>query len=580
MDGPLDAEEATWLDEHLAGCPDCTAIAAAYESDRQALRATHDPMPVPPRDLWARTAAAIEQESAKRGHAAAPARRPASRVPLGALSGLAVIAVVVGLSAVSSGLFVFVDTPASGGTAGLATPPTATDAAVAEATPIAVGAGDVAYLVGNAGGVAISKVGVDEVCATEDSSDCGNLADASSHQVALSVAPKAIIRSPSDPASAIVVSPDSSGGSSITVFALPSESPAPTDSVASAAPSPTPTVAASAPASVQPSVTPTVAPSIEPSGAAPSASAAASAVPTVEPSTTPPPSVEPSVVPSVSPSDIPNPTETPAPTVAIQVAIASGVQVVGEGAAFSTDGQWFAFTAQPANGSGGPDIWVWRVGDQQGRQLTTDGNSVFASWDDDTIVGSHVGSDTAGGSDHRPTFTIDPATGAAQPVVTTAWRPVVDPTGRYAVVWVGDAAPNGDAASDGSLELQAWHQADGATVTPASQPIYDGPIADFDVRWDETGEWFGVWVADSTDATFGRLTLYHLDPATGKLEAVQGGPVETPALPGISVGDGRMAWATPEGQGGEGSRVQIAAWKDDAVGTIETVPAEGVVVVR
>jgi len=178
IDGPLDAEEAAWLDEHLAGCPECAAIAAAYEADRVALRASHDPMPVPPRDLWARTAAAIEQESAKRGHAGAPARRR-SRMPLGALSGLAVIAVVVGLSAVSSGILVFVDTPAgSGGTAVSTTPPTASDVAVAAATPIAVGAGDVAYLVGNAGGVAISKVGVDEVCAAADSPDCGNLADA------------------------------------------------------------------------------------------------------------------------------------------------------------------------------------------------------------------------------------------------------------------------------------------------------------------------------------------------------------------------------------------------------------------
>jgi hypothetical protein len=52
------------------------------------------------------------------------------------------------------------------------------------------------------------------------------------------------------------------------------------------------------------------------------------------------------------------------------------------------------------------------------------------------------------------------------------------------------------------------------------------------------------------------------------------------ALPGFSITDGRLAWATPPGQGGEGSRVQIVAWTDDAVGAVESVPIEDVVVVH
>ena len=38
LDGPLGLAEATWLDEHLAACPACAAIAAAYEADRHSLR--------------------------------------------------------------------------------------------------------------------------------------------------------------------------------------------------------------------------------------------------------------------------------------------------------------------------------------------------------------------------------------------------------------------------------------------------------------------------------------------------------------------------------------------------------------
>ena len=54
-------------DAHLADCPSCASIAAAYEADRAMLRRLRDADPEPPRDLWARTAAAIEREAATRG---------------------------------------------------------------------------------------------------------------------------------------------------------------------------------------------------------------------------------------------------------------------------------------------------------------------------------------------------------------------------------------------------------------------------------------------------------------------------------------------------------------------------------
>ena len=72
----------------------------------------------------------------------------------------------------------------------------------------------------------------------------------------------------------------------------------------------------------------------------------------------------------------------------------------------------------------------------------------------------------------------------------------------------------------------------------------------------------------------------HLDPATGTLDQPPGAPRDVAALPGFSIADGRIAWATPPGQGGEGSRIQIVAWTADAVGGVESVPIEGVVVVR
>ena len=53
--------------------------------------------------------------------------------------------------------------------------------------------------------------------------------------------------------------------------------------------------------------------------------------------------------------------------------------------------------------------------------------------------------------------------------------------------------------------------------------VADGPFAEFDVRWDETGTWLAVWLADATDPTVGRLSLLHLDPATGELDRPDGG---------------------------------------------------------
>ena len=45
-------------------------------------------------------------------------------------------------------------------------------------------------------------------------------------------------------------------------------------------------------------------------------------------------------------------------------------------------------------------------------------------------------------------------------------------------------------------------------------------------------------------------------------------------MPGFSIGNGRLAWATPHGQGAEGSRVQIVAWSDDGVGAAESGPGK------
>jgi hypothetical protein len=297
-------------------------------------------------------------------------------------------------------------------------------------------------------------------------------------------------------------------------------------------------------------------------------------VSTAPASTGPDPSVEPSASPVLSPE----------PTVASDVAIASGIQVVGESAAFSPDGLWFAFTARPADGTGGADVYVWRVGDEQAERVTDDGASYFASWSENVMLASRPSE--LDSRDARPVSVgIDPAT-RVETGAGELWRPVVDPTGRFAIAWDGSVERGAQDATwspaRGSLELRRWTDggAREATGPEGSRVVADEAAGDFDARWDEAGEWVAVWVAGSPESGVGQLTLYHVDQANGRLETVDGAPVREAALPGFSMGDGRLAWATPPGAGGEGSRIQIAAWSEDGVGIVESGPGNQLVVIR
>ena len=122
----------------------------------------------PPRDLWARTAAGIERELRARP-ATGRSGRPSSRrsLPaLGVLSGIAVIAVVIGATALSGGLLPGL--PATGviPAASASTVAEATQA-VAGPTPMVVGAGDVRWVgAADDGAYAYNIAPVDEVAPT------------------------------------------------------------------------------------------------------------------------------------------------------------------------------------------------------------------------------------------------------------------------------------------------------------------------------------------------------------------------------------------------------------------------------
>jgi hypothetical protein len=560
LDGPLGLTESTWLDGHLAECAKCAAVAAAYAADRLALRALRDEQPEPPRDLWARTAAAIEMLSNEAGvpdelEAPEPTARGRNGLPLGAMSAFAVVVLVIGATLLANGIAVR-QSPAAAPGAGVAVPsgaaasPAAAGSPGADATPFTVGADDVAWLDAGKGFATLRRATVNEVCPA-GASGCAALREQPEADVAFENAPRTIIGSPTTE-QAVAIARSGAAGDEVIVVRLPQADGGP-----SATPIPT--------ASTEPSIEPSAAASGEPTDNA---------------------SPSPSVTVATSPSL--EPLESAAPTQATKLAIASGIEVVGESAAFSSDGAWFAFTARAAGGDpSGSDVFVWRAGDQRAQRLTTDGHSYFASWSGNRVVVSRP-KDPSSTTSEPVSALVDPASGDERPV-GSMWRPMVDPSGRLAIGWEGTIERTGDpqiwAPSRGRLELRAWSRDGGAAPSKGSgdHVVTDAARGDFDVRWDDTGEWVAVWVGDERDAPTGRLTLYHVDSDRERLEKVKGAPIDVQALPGFSIGSGRLAWATPRGQGGEGSRVQIAAWSGDGgdgVGTAESDPGEDVRIIR
>ncbi len=373
---------------------------------------------------------------------------------------------------------------------------------------------------------------------------------------------------------------------------------------------------------------------------------------------------------SIDPSN-PTGSGSPTPSGSIDpnapVAIATDVVIVGEAASYSSDGVWFAFSARPADGSQGPDIFVWQPGWQSAVPITHDHQSIFSSWVDGRILASRavVESDDATpspepgesaspsveatptptptpslapGESAVPTipptarpqaFLLDPATGQETILEgIDAWLPSVDPTRRLVVFYDGtlrlDEATHEWQPAEGSLVLASWPEvpeppalpsgsppvdASGApvdsTATPTATPtppisppvtgsgspappqleepiavLAAGPLTNWDARWDEAGTHLAVWLEDALDRSLGRLTLHVIDPETDQLvESAE--PIIELALPGFAIGNGRLVWATPGGEDGEGTKVAVVAWTEDAIGSVETQGSnQQVVIVR
>jgi len=280
------------------------------------------------------------------------------------------------------------------------------------------------------------------------------------------------------------------------------------------------------------------------------------------------------------------------------------VILVGQSAAYSPTGDWFAFTARPSDGSAGPDIYVWHVGDATARPATTDHHSVFGSWVGDLVAGSTVeasGADASSASPDRTgtSFLLDPATGQVTPMRQTgrAWRPSVDPTGQRAVYWAGTLRTAPDAPVDlpdaGRLVVGDWgsgsaQPSEGPVATPPTgdqgearheTTIAAGRIADWDARWDSAGAKLAVWIADDDNPEVGSLSLYNVDLFSGRVDLKKPLLDHTRSTAGFSMSDGKLVWADPTVDASStGGRVLMLAWTADGEGTVETLSGKVVVI--
>lgn len=612
MQEPLDELQGVWLAGHLEACAECRSDREAYLADRSLLRGLREATPEPPRDLRARTMAALDREALARsrrgralgrsagrspgrapGLAREPGRRPS--MPFGAAAGALVVLVVVGATVLPQ-LVPPVDLP-SGTQAAVVSPDL-------QPTPFDVPAvDDVAWIQPGVDGTwELVLADVTSLCPRTRPS-CQPLGeDVPARRVELGSVPNGVTISPTE--TQLVVETRASGSTPgrIFVVSLPPEALTPTpEPVESATPGPVQT-----------------------------------ATPGSTPTTSEPPTATPSEV-AVTP--VPS---TDVPRGAVE--IASGVTVVGE-TLYSPDGAWLAFSARPSHGSLGPDLYLWQVGQPTAIAVTDDHASYFSGWLGDRALVSRVeaaapvgdplatpdpsaepastepaGATSAPSGEPSPaasaepvntgratSFLLDPATLArselSQPDV---WMPVVDPSGSVVTYWSGTLV-RGTADADwqpgeGSLVLAAW--SDGTTPDPTATPeatvaaagatdappalgpigdtveVVPGPMAAFRSSFDPTGSRLAVWVGESIDGDVGRLHLLVIDPETGLVDPTVVPLPGVPALRRFSIDAGRLAWVSPSGQDGQDSAVQVLGWSGNEFGEMRAIPARQMYLVR
>jgi hypothetical protein len=567
VDGPLGPGDAEWLDAHLGSCPDCAAVAEEYRSIHAELRSLTTPEP--PRDLWARTSAAldlVDAKAARRSPGKAGAARQGSRPLVATTIAVGCVVVVAAASLLAQSPVIAPATaPTRSDVIAVATPSPA-QSGEAQGAPLAVVNGT-SYWIASDAGVYQIKGGATQCTAADGScsvaSGGGNTLGsiASDQSVSAAIAPDAS-QAAVWTSDKVVILPLATKPQTVSIDLL---TPKPT---LAATPTARPTATSAGPAATASAG----------SSTAPSASASAGAVqtPTPAPTATPIPSAPATPAPLAS-----------APAATHPIAILSGYEIVGRDPEFSADGSLVAFAARPVDHSTGPDVFLWRSGQEQATRITFRHSGLFAGWYDGRILISEISPAGAGSANagHSTSYIWDPSTGKTLQFGRPMLLPAVDPTGKYLVYWAGavqlDPATGLWGPASGDLYFDTWTDlamtpasfapfvaptaspspSPSAAVTPSAVPTLQPSPAETStaaptevastpssqpsatagqpqsplpqvlavaaapnmvhgwvVAWDTAGGHVAVWVADPGSARIGRLSLFAIDRTNGRVE--------------------------------------------------------------
>ena len=577
VDERLDPRDDAWLDAHLAGCDACSRVAADYDAQRSLFAPARAALPVPPRDLWARTAAAIDDAS--------PARRRSGLSRLYApLAGAMVVAVAVGLGLLN----------------GMPAKESTSKGDVPDATPFPLIAGEVQTISRNEDGqLELGRQPVDEVCPLS-AQTCGVDArpERTDTELLTAAADWDAIISPSQDQVVVVERGDGAQG----VFVLPvgsttavESSPEPVETTPPATDEPSSEAPTEA-ASTEPRARPTSRSRAEAPVESPGETATADPGEST-PAETPDPSEAPASPTEPAASDEPVPSVEPSPRhdrrrAAVERAD-HRADAVGRGDA-------------PAGR---------RRGDREQRHRHRHDRRLLAERDALRVHGPARGQRRRpgrvrvegrrrpGARDHRrPPLRLRGLArqaAARQPGprrrgtdrgadarATAARRPCTTarcgarrsaPTARSGVWWDGSiraaADDTGWLPDRGELVLGTW-PADDST----KQVLGGSDLTDWAVRWDEDGTLHRRVDDDRRPDDAGTLSLYDVDPATGRADLDHPKLDKAPAFDGFSLRDGRLTWSAPA-DGGD-TTVQVLAWKGDQIGRFELLTEDGTTVVR
>jgi hypothetical protein len=603
LDFPVEIDQEAELSAHLLACSRCRQFDHDLAEQRRLLRAL--PPLVTPRDLWARTSAALDRELLREARRGTPERSsPRARGRLGELTNPASVPSVVMVSMASLGMALALLITQLGPALRLPT-----DGGAGQPTPFGAAGVALAFVGADEGGLTLYRTRVHQAC--PDPTDCGQDDEAVAARVTFppSFQPNNLALAPRGDRLAIMGS-DGGRENVFAVMVVPPIDPAGADGDYMD------------PSHPRGSTTPS---SLLPAMATPGPG---SSVVLIGPGSS-------SVIP---------------PELSVST-ILDGVYGVGAAPAWSADGQALAFSAMPSDRSRGPDIYLWRVGDERARPITFDHGSYFASWSGGVIVASRASRASAdflaATTPSAQTIAIDAATREERMVpADDLWLPQVDPLSRRAVAWHGRLAWKGAQVlpTQGALYLLDWAAIDPfrtpvppraprrldmdrsdmtgdggaaiATAVPTQEPsptpeasvaagpawqpgeIYEPspqtgdrrlvaiepardplrhPVIDWRVLWADDTSVLGVWIGDFEGTVWGHLTVLSVDPQ-GRLDLLTPVVGTTLAKRGFNLGSNRVAWVAPR-DGAVSGELRLHMWSGDVVRDVRVRPLESTGVV-